>query len=319
MKSLNYGDSIGRMSKESVLIVEDEFTKEIGLKQLLENEGFNTTSAASGDALKRAREEKPSVIVTDIHGSNDGAKAKFLEGMVRAEELKDSCIFILTESLEISLEIELRKLKLSHYFLTGPESGTVIVTELKKFFSGEEDSVLEIMKMLEENKVYEDTASMPAAAYTEEALDDDTDNDLASIIDEIEFSENEDEKHAEDKSYSQGEKLFKSGKFREAVAKLTLVKDDPAVGIKSTLLLGICHRNLKDYKNAVVTLQAGKNKTKNKSEKLEFYYQLGVSLQEIGKHKAALQFFGKIFRMNKSLHDTTKRIKHIMNLMKGAN
>ena len=65
------------MTKDKILVVEDDFITAMEIKRLLETSGYQPYSASSSDdALKKSVEIKPDLILMDVRikGKNDGIK-----------------------------------------------------------------------------------------------------------------------------------------------------------------------------------------------------------------------------------------------------
>ena len=123
-----------------IFIVEDEFTKNVKLSEILSGEGFAIVSAPAeeGDAvIQKIIAAKPDVIITDANGATDDHPLGLIEKLKGAPELKGTEIFVYAKVIEVSFEVKLRKLKLSEYF-TKEKTPDPIVAAAKRFFVKEE-------------------------------------------------------------------------------------------------------------------------------------------------------------------------------------
>ncbi len=57
-----------RGTKKKVLIVDDEYLVRYAMQKIMEDEGFSAFTAGCGDdALRQLREQKPDIVILDIH------------------------------------------------------------------------------------------------------------------------------------------------------------------------------------------------------------------------------------------------------------
>ena len=132
------GDNIGK-----VLIVEDDFTRKIKLAEVLSSEGFAVASAAAKDgdaAIPKIIAAKPKIIITDVVTANPDSPLTFIEKIKRHPELKGVEIFLYTQTIDVSLEVGLRRLKLTEYF-TKEKNPAHIVAAVKRYFGVELDEI----------------------------------------------------------------------------------------------------------------------------------------------------------------------------------
>jgi len=294
------------MGQKSILVVEDDFIKQVGLEALLGEKGYSTVSCKHENTVATAIESRPDVIITDIiFDAKNGEGTAFIEELKEKEELKETEIILYTTSLDVSLEIELRKLKVTYYLIKSEGSESSLIKQVEQFFAERERGDVENIDLSEYCRSSEDSGEPKSLP-----LSDDDDDDL----DEASIDEKEEDYSADFKA---GEVLFDAGKYAEAIEKFRSAKNSDELKARSTLNIGTCYRGLKDYKTATACLQKGNKNSGDKDMKIYFYYEIGVTLQEAGKTEDAFKFFGWVYKQNKSFKDTATRLKKLNTMMKG--
>jgi CheY-like chemotaxis protein len=86
-----------------VLVVDDEFGIANLLADVLSDEGHRVMVAANGhEALKRAEEESPDLVITDfMMPVMDGAQ--LIKAMAESPELKDVPVFLMSSAPEVAI------------------------------------------------------------------------------------------------------------------------------------------------------------------------------------------------------------------------
>ncbi|MBI3582260.1 MAG: hypothetical protein HY098_09360, partial [Nitrospinae bacterium] len=129
------GDQIGK-----IFLVEDDFTTEIKLSEALSSEGFAVSSAAAkeGDAvIPKIIDAKPDIIITDVDISEFDQSLGLVDKIKGRPELKGVEIFVYTKKLDVGLEVKLRRMKVTEYFMKDDQLASVL-SAAKRFFVKEE-------------------------------------------------------------------------------------------------------------------------------------------------------------------------------------
>ncbi len=296
-----------------IYIVDDGFTKQVGLAGLYQKAGYEVVTGGPDAAAIVAA--KPGIIVTDIDAKNANPM-HFLEELKGNPALKGVEIFVYAEKIDVSLEVKLRKLKLSSYF-TKDTNTEFIVNSAKGVFN----PVVE--EEMQEEQFYGQAAApaashAPAAASSATPEDMDTDSFKKMFAD---FSEKVHEHLGENDGetiYNLGVSYMDMGLHEQALAEFERAASDPNYRVEALSMAGVCLRHLKKHKEAIERFKAGAQSTQDPVQVMGFRYEIGVTLQEMGMLKEAFNFLGAVYKTDKTYRDAATRLVTINNTLKAA-
>jgi len=298
------------MKRKAVFIAEDDFTREANLASKLKERGFNVVTGSGENLFAEIKRAKPEAIITKVGEPVEGVES--LLDQIRGEiEFKECELFVYAEKIDIKLEIKLRKLKVNNYFQIEGETCERIIEQVGKFAEGfGEEEPIDLVQLVG-----------PDEADDDEDL---TENFFPYLEQEIPRHEVKITPASEtaipltpEEKFKKAKSYMDTSKNHEAINLfLHLMENDDEFTEEANLLAGICYRRLKKYKNAVDILQKGARESSNRDKKIEFRYELGVTLQEAGKLAEASKFLFSVYKNDKYFKDTAKRIQKIQKNMK---
>ena len=301
------------MDEKLILVVEDEYAVKAELRQTLEKEGFYVSSIAESDdqdnILDKIMSQKPHILIIGSGVKDEGDRIDLLEKIQNEEHMKDCETFIFAERIEIPLLKKLRSLNLKNYFTIEENMPTILADQIRRFFKGWDDTHALDLSMINGilgEGLTDGKPSYHTIPHSEaHTLLTETRSDLPS------------DKTEADTDYALGEKLIDSGEYEQALELMRKVSEDKRLREKALISTAICLRHLKKYKEAVETLQAGSKESTEIEGKTHFRYQLGITLEKVGKHKEALQFYDAVEKANPSYHDIGSRISEVKRRLQG--
>jgi tetratricopeptide (TPR) repeat protein len=293
------------VDEKLILIVEDEYAVELGLRKKLEKEGFYVSSVAGGegdtDILENILSQKPHILVIGSGTKDEGEKIDLLEKIKNEDRLKDCEIFIFAERIEIPLLKKLRSLKLKNYFTVEENMSAQLAEQIRRFFKGWDDTHVFDLSMI--NGILGEELTDGKPSYHTDISAPQT--NLPS------------EKTEGNTDFALGEKMMDSGKYEQALELMRKASENKHLRERALISSGICLRKLKKYREAIETLQAGAKETVELVGKTHFRYQLGITLEEVGKNKEALQFYDAVEKADSSYHGIGSRIIELKKRLQG--
>ncbi len=300
-----------------IYIVEDPFTAKVGLAALYQKAGYEVVTGRPDITAIIAA--KPGIVVTDIDVTLVNAKnanpMHFLEELKANPAMKGVEIFVYTERIDVSLEVKLRKLKLSSYF-TKDDNTEFIVNSAKNVFNPVvEEEIREDMFI--ERMAPAHAAPPPAPAEVGQA-EMDTDSFKKMFAD---FSDKVHEQLGEadgETIYNLGVSYMDMGLHEQALAEFERAAKSADFRMEALSMAGVCLRHLKRHKEAIERFKAGAQATQDPAEIMGFRYEIGVTLQEMGMLKEAFNFLGAVYKTDKTYRDAAARLMAINNTLKAA-
>lgn len=293
------------MDEKLILVVEDEYTTKSGLRETVEKEGFYVSSITEGegdgDILKHILTHKPHILIIGSGTEDEGERIDLLEKIKSEPQLEDCEIFIFAKRIDIPLLKKLRSLKLKNYFTIEENMPSQLAEQIGRFFKGWDDTHVLDLSMINGILGKELTDGKPSYHTGPSMTEADTPF----------------EKHDFNTDFALGEKLMDSGNYEQALELMDKVSANKELREKALVSKGICLRNLKKYREAVETLQAGSKETTALEGKIHFRYQLGITLEEVGKHKEALQFYVAVEKADSSFHNIGSHIANVKRRLQG--
>lgn len=295
-----------------IYIVEDAYTAKVGLAALYQKAGHEVVTG--GPDLAAISAAKPGIVVTDIDVKNANPM-HFLEEIKSGPALKGVEIFVYTENIDVSLEVKLRKLKLSSYFTKDGNTEFIVNSAKTVFNPVVEEEIREDMFM---DQAPVPRAAAPAAVPAATPAEMDTDSFKQMFAD---FSEKVHEHLGENDGetiYNLGVSYMDMGLHEQALAEFERAAKDPNFRVEALSMAGTCLRHLKKHKEAIERFKAGAQSTQDPAEIMGFRYEIGVTLQEMGMLKEAFNFLGAVYKTDKTYRDAAARLVAINNTLKAA-
>ena len=296
-----------------IFIVEDDFTRKVELASLLSDAGFEVVSGERGESLMPSIiSAKPKVIITDIDANSPEAPLAAIEIMIKSPELKGAEVFIYADEIDVSLEVRLRRLKLSSYFTKEPSPESILAAT-KGFFDTK--VVLgDFSNYMDYPEREPETSSAPKARprdREENIAPDDPGFGHADGMVSKGISEEDGES-----LYNIGMNYLEMGLLAEAIHEFARSAKDPKTKVEAVSAAGIALRKIKQYKEAIAKFKEGLDFSQNPEEIKGLRYEVGVTFQEMGKLKEAFNFLGAVYKTDKSYRDATKRLVAIQQTLK---
>jgi len=339
----------------SIAVIEDEFTLKTGLKKMLEQEGFKAESLKpSSDILSKLVSLNPSIIITDLDQKNPADPFKTVSAIKSTEKLNESELFVYTGSIDVKIEVGLRKLKIVSYFTksTNPEH---LVTGIKNHFSWEEMSSeydpfkemeeeegasqnLEDVVPLEEGRTQPEIPEAPRRVEDVAPLEEDqiqpeipeapqhdnsdNNNEFLDMLSEV---HNVIEKKLDgidenpEACYNMGVSYFEKGLMDQALAQLEKSSESPDWKLSSLSVIGAIHRNQGEFDKAIVIFSRCYKCTADSFARLGFRYEIADTQDIQGKLAEAYKMFATVYKADKGFRDTRERLLKIKAALKSKN
>ncbi|MBI3793240.1 MAG: hypothetical protein HY280_00750 [Nitrospinae bacterium] len=292
--------------EKRVFVVEDEFTKKSGLSALLAEVGFDVRSAPHGaDVLAEIISAKPTIIITDLEKQSSDDPFVLVEKIIGSPELKGSEVFVYTESIDVALEVQLRRLKLSAYFIKG-ETSKFLVEGVKNFFVKEDPTDLAPPPPGESENFDSENPGPPNAGEKG-----------GPGFDEFSVKVNKGVGDNDGETlFNLGVSYMEMGLLPEAEHEFSLAANDPKLRLDALVSGGICLRKMGKFKEAADRFKLGMESAPDRDRVLEFRYEIGVTLEEAGMLKEAFSFFGSVYKEDKTFRDVGERLVKIQGELK---
>lgn len=302
-----------------IYIVEDAFTAKVGLAALYQQAGHEVVTG--GPDIAAITAAKPGIIITDIDVTLVNVKnanpMHFLEELKGDAALKGVEIFVYTESIDVSLEVKLRKLKLSSYF-TKDNNTEFIVNSVKGVFNPVVEEEIREDQFIERMAPAPAHAAAPPTPTEAGQAEMDTDSFKRMFAD---FSDKVHEGLGENDGetlYNLGVSYMDMGLHDQALAEFERAAKSPNFRMEALSMAGVCLRHLKRPKEAIERFKAGAQSTQDPAEIMGFRYEIGVTLQEMGMLKEAFNFLGAVYKTDKTYRDAADRLRAINTSLKAA-
>ncbi len=114
--------------------------------------------------------------------------------------------------------------------------------------------------------------------------------------------------------YKLGLLLYEAGNYTKAIAEFQKAAQDPALALKSTYMLGKAFYEKKMYDLSLLQFQKALDKVKTKGDIFkEITYELGKTFEAMGRTEEALKEYKKIYEIDISYKDVSKKIESMYN------
>ena len=324
------------MESKKVLIVEDEYIKKVGLLNALKERQLTVIAITGKDIVPQIEKALPAVVITDIdYNALPGEEAALLQEIREHPKLRGTSIFVYTTSLTVSLEVQLRKLKIDSMF-TKEENTDSIVQSVTNFFEPkkEDDTTLldrarnygqglglsqkevdEILKM-KKDALQTTQKTQPVNQVSPKNVAEES--NFAEMFGE--FSEKIHEQLGEgdmETFYNLGISYMDMELYQEAINEFERSKTTDQFKLESLSQIGVCMRKLNKHGAAIDNFKAAAITTKDPVEIMGIKYEIGITLTEAGKMKDAFNMLGSIYKQDKTYRDVAKRLVEIKKKLQG--
>ena len=324
------------MESRKVLVIEDEYTKKVDLLNALKKNKLMVLTAAGENIISQIEKDIPEVVITDIdHNAAPGGETAFLQEIRENPKLRGVNIFVYTESLTVSLEVQLRKLKIDSLF-TKDKNADSIVKSVTKFFEPEKEEDTSLLDrarrygqglMLSQEEV-DSILAMKKSALQSTQVTQPIDQTSRPAVDEkqnfkdmfSEFSEKVHEQLGDDDAetiYNLGISYMDMGLYDEAIKEFDNAAKSDQYKLETANMIGVCLRNLNKYDEAINKLKEGAKLTRDPVELMGLKYEISITLTEAGKLKEAFNMLASIYKQDKNYRDVAKRLMTIKKKLKG--
>ncbi len=110
--------------------------------------------------------------------------------------------------------------------------------------------------------------------------------------------------------YERGLALRKAGLFRPAIEQFEKAAVDPAYTLKACAQMGLCHKSLRQYEEAVKAFRKALNApTASQKETVQLLYVLGRTLESLDRIAEALEVYRWLRREDNQFRDVADRIQ----------
>jgi tetratricopeptide (TPR) repeat protein len=300
-----------------IAIVADEFTENHPLAEKLREDGFRAEVVNRQQATcERLAALNPDIIITDADVGNAVNPFHLIIDVRGDGRLNNAEIFFYSTSIDVKTEIALRKLKVNAFFIKSDNIG-YLVDAAHTHFKGFEiisSNVAEEMRALEAQDALEDQeaeSGSPANAPGVESKgfesSDEFTNMFADLVDDTGENQKTDESHFE-ALYNLGVSYYEKELYGKAIEKFEKVGQSSAWRLKSLLMTGMTQKKMGEMETAVGTFKTGYRDCADESGKADFLYELGDTLDAIGKMDEAYKMFAAVYQKNKEFRDVRARL-----------
>lgn len=298
-----------------IAIIADEFTESRPLAEKLRQEGFRVEvvdrSQVSCDKLAALT---PDIIITDSDEDNTSDPFHIITLIRGDERLKNSEIFFYSASIDVKTEIALRKLKIISYFIKNDNIGHMVDAVQTHFYNIEapqEDRFGEDMTL----EVQEPEADFVNNVEAEGGGDTDEFNTIFSdFVDGVEKPVKTDANPSE-ALYNLAVSYYEMGLYDKAIEGFVKVAQSPDWRLKSLIMTGMAQKKLGELEKAVETFKAGYRDATDELGKAGFLYELGDTLEALGKRGEAYKIFAAVYQRNKEFRDVRARLINLKTAM----
>jgi len=319
------------MESGKVFLIEDEHTQKASLAEALKKAGMQVATGSGDEVLAKIKQMKPDLVITDLVSAEMADEAvSFVEKIKGEESLKKTKIFIYTKNVNVSLEVALRRLKISDYFIKDDNTDFLVKSVNEHFQPVEEVD----MSLIERSRAY-DLAPPPPymkdmvpaapqpppqaqpgpAAPAAPTNEKDTFKEM--------FTEFSDKVHEQlgDKDvetfYNLGISYMDMELYQEAINEFQSASQGDQFKQESTQMIGVCLRKMGKFGESIEKFKETAKITKDPVELMGIKYEIGLTLTEAGKLKEAFNMLGSIYKQDKTYRDVVKRLVEIKKKLQG--
>ncbi|GMT42900.1 MAG: hypothetical protein IEMM0002_1311 [bacterium] len=306
------------MRSGKIFIIEDAFTKQVALIDLLKKENLGVITGGGEDVMDQIVQAKPAIVLTDIDKSAlPETQMGFLQKLKENEALKSTEVFVYLESLNVSIEVQLRKMKLNNYFIKDTNTD-FIVSSIKQFFEPQKEDDFSLVDATPRYNMNQNTPRpMPAVGPVSTPPVDERQN-IGEMMKE--FSDKIHSQLGEGDAetfYNLGISYMDMELYVEAIGEFEKAAANGQFRLEASNMIGKCLCSQKKYGEAIEKFKETAKFTSDKVEMMGVKYEIGITLEEMGKLKEAFNTLGSIYKEDKSYRDVLGRLKAIKKKLNG--
>jgi len=320
------------MENGKVFLIEDEDTKKASLAEALKKAGMQVAVGSGDKVLATIKQMKPDLIITDLIAGEAADEAiGFVEKIKSEESLKKTKIFVYTKNIDVSLEVALRKIKISDYFIKD-DNTDFLIKSVKEHFQPEAEVDT---SLIDRSRGYDLAPPppymkdmMPAAAPAPQPNPQTQPAPAARPPDEKEtfkemFTEFSDKVHEQlgekdvETFYNLGISYMDMELYQEAINEFQAASQGDQFKQESTNMIGVCLRKLGKFDESLEKFKEAAKITKDPVELMGVKYESGLTLTEAGKLKEAFNMLGSIYKQDKTYRDVARRLVEIKKKLQG--
>jgi tetratricopeptide (TPR) repeat protein len=296
----------------TIAIIADEFIEKHPLAEKLREDGFRVEVVNHPQAdCERLAALAPDIIITDADTGNAANPFHLITKIRGDERLNKAEIFFYSTSIDVKTEIALRRLKVTAFFVKSGNIGYLVDAAHTHFKGFEIIDVNQVEKdppdMDVQDAQSDSTATSPVAGSRGFESSDEFANMFAELLDSPDKSQKTDDSQFE-KLYNLGVSSYDKEQYGEAIEKFEKAGQSPAWRLKSLLMTGMALRKMGEMDKAVGIFKTGYRDSADESGKLEFLFELGDTLDAIGKMDEAYKMFVAVYQRNKEFRDVRARL-----------
>lgn len=249
--------------------------------------------------------KEPEIYIVEIHEINQNLSENL--GKIKKDPaFQKLTIFAYLESMDVKMEIALRKFKISTFFVRSRGKKRCVddlIRGLGRYFE-----IKGIQKRkIEEAKESFDDSLLSKSPKTEQQTT--NVNELATKFSSMvskEVGEGDIETH-----YNLGQSYMEMGLYDNAIQSFTLTAKSAEKFHASCYNLGICYYKQGKKNKAMSTLFNGFKSSRKKKEGAGLGYELGNILCEVGRKKDALKIYQMIEKIDSGFADVREKIEKL--------
>jgi DNA-binding response OmpR family regulator len=295
-----------------IAIIADEFTESRPLAEKLREQGFRVEVVALGQVTcDRLAAFSPDIIITDFDEENAQNPFHIITRIREDERLKNAEIFFYSASIDVKTEITLRKLKIISYFIKSDNIGHIVdavQTHFRNIETAGDGWFGEEMQARENREAQagsdDDTPGVEGEGveYTNEFK-----NMFSDLTDGVEENHETDGNQFE-ALYNLGVSYYDKELYDKAIEEFGKAAQSPDWRLKSLLMTGMAQRKMGELEKAVGTFKTGYRDAGDEFDKMGFLYELGDTLDAMGKMEEAYKMFAAVYQRNKAFRDARAKL-----------
>lgn len=299
-----------------IAIIADEFTESRPLAEKLRQEGFRVEvvdrSQVTCDKLAALT---PDIIITDSDEENTSDPFHIITLIRGDERLKNAEIFFYSASIDVKTEIALRKLKIISYFIKTDNIGHMVEAALTHFHNieaaqdGRFDEDMQALEVQEPETDFVNNVEAEGGGDTDEFS-----TIFSDFVDGVEKPVKMDTNPSE-ALYNMAVSYYEMGLYDKAIEGFVKVAQSPDWRLKSLIMTGMAQKKLGELEKAVETFKAGYRDATDELGKTGFLYELGDTLEALGKRGEAYKIFAAVYQRSKEFRDVRARLINLKTAM----
>ena len=299
-----------------ITIIADEFTKSRPLAEKLRQEGFRVEvvdrEQVTCDTLAALT---PDIIITDSDEDNNSDPFHIITRIRGDERLKNPEIFFYSASIDVKTEITLRKLKIISYFIKSDNIAYMVDAVQTHFHNIDTPQDGRFDEETQDVSVQEPEADFVNNVEAQGGGDADEFNTIFSeFVDGVEKPAKTGGNPLEG-IYNQAVSYYEMGLYGKAIEEFGKVGQSPDWRLKGLIMTGMAQKKMGELEKAVETFKTGYRDATDELGKTGVLYELGDTLEAMGKKGEAYKMFAAVYQRNKEFHDVRARLINLKTAM----